>query len=168
MTFTTRLATVADAPAIAAIYNQGIEDGIATFETDPRTPDHIADLLREKGDTYPTVVVEADGRVVAWAGASGYRARKAYVGIADHSVYVDRAWRGRGAGRVALDAIVPEYEKRGFWKLSSRIFAENAASLALHARCGFRVVGTYRRHGRLHGQWKDCVIVEKLIGEARD
>jgi phosphinothricin acetyltransferase len=164
--YTTRVATADDAEPIAAIYNQGIEDGIATFETDPRTPDDIAALMRDKGDRYPTVVVECEGRIVAWAGASSYRARAAYAGIADHSVYVDRAWRGRGAGRIALDALVPEYERRGFWKLSSRIFADNVASVALHERCGFRIVGTYQRHGRLHGVWKDCVIVEKLLGDA--
>jgi len=165
-----RLADRADAAAIAAIYNQGIEDRIATFETEPRTPDQIAALMRDKGDRYPTLVVELpaspDGRIVAWAGASTYRARAAYAGIADHSVYVDRAWRGRGAGRVALEALCPEYERRGFWKLTSRIFADNTASIALHERCGFRVIGVYRRHGRLHGVWKDCVIVEKLLGDA--
>jgi len=166
--YTTRLATEADAEAIAEIYNQGIEDAIATFETTPRTAADIVALMREKGDRYPTVVVEHGGRIVAWAGATTYRARAAYVGVADHSVYVDRAWRGRGAGRAALEALVPEYERRGFWKLSSRIFADNAASVALHERCGFRVVGVYRRHGRLHGVWKDCVVVERLIGEAAE
>jgi len=166
LVFTTRIATLADAGAIAAIYNQGIEEGIATFEAEPRSPDQIAALLRDKGDKYPTVVVECAGRVVAWAGASVYRARAAYDGIADHSVYVDRGWRGKGAGRAALDALAREYERRGFWKLSSRIFAENTPSIALHERCGFRIVGTYKRHGKLHGQWKDCVIVEKLLGEA--
>lgn len=164
--FTSRLAQAADAPAIAAIYNQGIEEGIATFESDLRTSEQVADLMRDKGDRYPTVVVEAAGRIVAWAGASSYRARTAYANIADHSVYVDREWRGRGAGRVALEALFVEYETRGFWKLTSRIFAENAPSIALHERTGFRIVGTYRRHGKLRGVWKDCVIVEKLLGEA--
>jgi L-amino acid N-acyltransferase YncA len=164
--FTARLATVGDAAAITAIYNQGIEDGIATFESDLRSVEQIAALLRERAEKYPTIVVECDGRIVAWAGASTYRARTAYDGVADHSVYVDRAWRGRGAGRAALDALVPEYERRGFWKLVSRIFAENTPSIALHERCGFRIVGTYKRHAKLRGQWRDCVIVEKLIGEA--
>jgi phosphinothricin acetyltransferase len=161
-----RLADIADAAAIATIYNQGIEDGVATFETELRTADQIAVLLREKGDRYPTLVVEHDGRIVAWSGASSYRARAAYAGIADHSVYVDRAWRRRGAGRAALEALFPAYEQRGFWKLTSRIFADNVASIALHERCGFRVVGVYRRHGRLHGVWKDCVVIEKLLGDA--
>ena len=166
--FTTRLATVADAAAITEIYNQGIEDGAATFETEPRSVEEIAHVLREKGDRYPTIVVESGGRLIAWAGATSYRARNAYAGIADHSVYVHRDWRGRGAGRIALEALVPEYARRGFWKLSSRIFPENEASLRLHERCGFRVVGTYERHGKLHGRWYDCVIVEKLIGDAVD
>ena len=163
---TLRLASAGDAADIARIYNEGIEDGIATFETDLRSVEQMADLLRDKGDKYPTVVVERDGRIVAWAGASMYRPRTAYAGIAEHSVYVERASRGLGAGRAALEALVREYERRGFSKLCSRIFSENTASIRLHERVGFRVVGTYCRHGKLHGQWRDVVIVEKLLGEA--
>jgi len=161
----TRLATPADAAAIAAIYNEGIEERIATFETDPRTPAQIAALLADKGERFPTVVVERDGQVVAWAGAGPYRSRPAYAGVAEHSVYVARAARGTGAGRAALEALCRAYAERGFWKIVSRIFPENGASLGLHGRCGFRVVGTYRRHGRLDGQWRDCVIVERLLDE---
>jgi phosphinothricin acetyltransferase len=100
---------------------------------------------------------------VAWAGASAYRSRPAYAGVAEHSVYVARAARGTGVGRAALEALGREYEARGFWKLVSRILAENTASIALHERCGFRVVGVYRRHARLDGVWRDCVIVERLL-----
>jgi len=160
----TRLAVVADAEAIARIYNQGIEERVATFETDPRAPAQIAAQLTEKGDRFPTVVVERDGHVVAWATAGAYRSRPAYAGVAEHSVYVDRAARGTGAGRAALEALFRAYEERGFWKLVSRIFPENVASIALHERVGFRIVGVYRRHGKLEGQWRDCVIVEKLLG----
>jgi len=161
-----RLARPDDAPAIAAIYNEGIADRVATFETEPRTAAQIAAQLADKGERFPTVVVERDGRVVAWAGAGAYRSRPAYAGIAEHSVYVARAARGGGAGRAALEALCRVYAERGFWKLVSRIFPENAASLALHQRCGFRVVGVYRRHGRLEGEWKDCVIVERLLDAA--
>jgi L-amino acid N-acyltransferase YncA len=160
---TTRLATAPDAPSIAAIYNEGIADRIATFETVPRTPDQIVRLLAERGDRYPTVVVERDGRVVAWAGAGPYRDRAAYAGVAEHGVYVARAARGTGAGREALEALCRAYAERGFWKIVSRIFPENAASLAVHERCGFRVVGVYHRHGKLEGEWRDCVIVERLL-----
>jgi len=158
-----RLATPADAPAITAIYNEGIADRIATFETEPRTPEQLAAQLAEKGERFPTVVVERDGRVVAWAGAGAYRARPAYAGVAEHSVYVARAARGTGAGRAALEALCRAYAERGFWKIVSRIFPENVASLVLHERCGFRVVGVYHRHGKLDGEWRDCVIVERLL-----
>jgi len=159
----TRLATVADAAAIAAIYNQGIEDRIATFETEPRTAVQIAKQLSEKGDRFPTVVAERHGEIVAWASAGAYRSRSAYAGVAEHSVYVARSARGKGAGRAALEALCRAYAERGFWKLVSRIFPENTASLALHERCGFRVVGVYERHGKLDGAWRDCVIVERLL-----
>jgi phosphinothricin acetyltransferase len=158
-----RLATVADAEAIARIHTEGIADRVATFETDARTAGQVASALADKGNRYPTVVVERDGQVVAWAGAGPYRNRPAYAGVAEHSVYVARAARGSGAGRAALDGLCRAYAERGFWKLVSRIFPENVASLALHERCGFRVVGVYRRHGKLDGQWRDCVIVERLL-----
>jgi phosphinothricin acetyltransferase len=162
----TRLATVADAGAIAAIYNEGIADRIATFETEPRTPEQVALQLADKGDRFPTVVVERDGRIVAWASASAYRNRPAYSGVAEHSVYVARGARGTGAGRTALEALCQAYTERGFWKIVSRVFPENVASLALHERCGFRVVGVYRRHGKLEGAWRDCVIVERMLDES--
>lgn len=163
-----RLARLEDAPAIATIYNQGIEERIATFETALRTPEHICTQLAEKGDRYPTVVVEHAGAVVAWASVGPYRARPCYAGIAEHSVYVERSARGIGAGRAALDGLCCACTERGFWKLLSRIFPENTASLRLHARVGFRVVGVYRRHARLDGVWRDVVIVEKLLGEATE
>ena len=161
-----RVATPADAPAIAEIYNEGIADRIATFETEPRTTEQLRAQLVEKGDRFPTVVVERDGQIIAWASAGPYRSRPAYAGVAEHSVYVARAARGTGAGRLALEAFCHAYAERGFWKIVSRIFPENAASLALHERCGFRVVGVYQRHGKLEGQWRDCVIVERLLEPA--
>src|SRR5262245_34950440 len=121
----TRLATPADAAAIAEIYNEGIADRVATFETEPRTTAQIETQLRDKGDRFPTVVAERDGRVVAWAGAGPYRSRAAYAGVAEHSVYVSRAARGTGAGRAALEAFCRAYADRGFWKVVSRIFPEN-------------------------------------------
>ena len=163
---TIRLATPADAAAIAIIYNQGIAERIATFDTEPRTAAQIAAQLAEKGERFPTIVVERAGRLIAFAGAGPYRSRPCYAGVAEHSVYVDPAARGRGGGRAALEALIDAYGARGFWKLVSRIFPENTASLALHDRCGFRRVGVYRRHARLDGEWRDCVVVERLLGEA--
>ncbi|HEV8617021.1 MAG TPA: arsinothricin resistance N-acetyltransferase ArsN1 family A [Methylomirabilota bacterium] len=159
-----RLAVEADAEAIARIYNEGIEERIATFETEPRTAAQIRARLAEGGDRFPTIVIAREGRVIAWASAGPYRSRPCYAGVAEHSVYVAREARGAGAGRAALDALCRAYAARGFWKLVSRIFPENVASLALHERAGFRVVGVYQRHGLLDGAWRDCVIVEKLLG----
>jgi L-amino acid N-acyltransferase YncA len=165
---TVRLARLADAPAITAIYNQGIEERNATFETEPRMVEQVTAQLAEKGEHYPTVVVERAGQVVAWASAGLYRSRPCYAGIAEHSVYVERRARGTGVGRVALARLCDVYTDLGFWKLVSRIFPENVASLALHERVGFRVVGVYCRHGKVDGVWRDCVIVEKLLGDAAE
>jgi phosphinothricin acetyltransferase len=165
---TVRLARPGDAPAITAIYNQGIEERNATFETEPRTIAQITAQLIEKGERYPTVVVERNGQIVAWASAGLYRSRPCYAGIAEHSVYVERSARGTGAGRLALVHLCRLCTDLGFWKLVSRIFPENTASLALHERIGFRVVGVYRRHGKVDGIWRDCVIVEKLLGDAAE
>jgi L-amino acid N-acyltransferase YncA len=162
----TRLATFADAAAITRIYNQGIEERVATFETEPRTVQQVEAILAEKGDHHPAVVVERDGEVIAFAWASSYRNRPCYTGIAEHSVYVDRDARGLGAGLIALNALSDAFAEHGYWKLLSRIFPENTASLKLHERAGFRVVGTYHRHAKLDGEWRDTVIVEKLLGEA--
>ena len=156
-----RPARASDAAAIAGIYNQGIEDRVATFETEPRSPAQIA---RWFDGGRPIVVAEdADGAVVAFASASAYRDRPCYGGIAEFSVYVRRDWRGRGAGKVALAALIEAAGATGLWKLVSRVFPENVASRALLRRMGFREVGVYQRHGRLDGVWRDCVIVERLL-----
>lgn len=152
-----------DAARVAEIYNQGIAERNATFETEPRTADGVRQSLRGR---YPAVVVEHDGVVLAAAWASEYRARGAYAGVAEFSVYVERAERGQGVGRLALSGLLRSAEDRGFWKLVSRIFPENTASRRLCAALGFREVGLYRRHGRLDGEWRDCVIVERLLGDA--
>jgi phosphinothricin acetyltransferase len=162
--FSCRLATHGDAEAIALIHNQGIADRIATFATEPRSATQVIQQLEQKGDRFPTVVVEREDTVIAWASVGPYRATPYYEGIGEHSVYVDRTARGQGAGLVALNALCAACAERGYWKLVSRIFPENEASLRLHDRAGFRVVGVYQRHAKLDGEWRDCVIVEKLIG----
>ncbi len=163
--FRARHATEGDAADIARIWNEGIADRVATFETEPRTPERIAAWIREKDARYPTVVVERGGAVVAWAAASEYRPRACYAGVGEFSVYVARDARGHGAGRAAMEALLPVAAARGMWKLVSRVFPENTASLALLRSVGFREVGVYRRHARLDGAWRDVVIVERLIGE---
>jgi L-amino acid N-acyltransferase YncA len=159
----TRSAGLDDAEAIAAIYNEGIEDGIATFETRLRTAD---DVQRWSGGRFPIVVVEdEDGRVIAFAATSEYRPRECYAGVAEFSVYAARSARRRGAGRLAMEALIDEARRAGFWKLVSRVFVENVASRELLRRVGFREVGIYQRHGKLHGIWRDTVIVERLLND---
>jgi phosphinothricin acetyltransferase len=103
--------------------------------------------------------------VVGWISASAYRARECYAGIAEFSVYVDQQARGQGVGDALLKAFIPACAEAGLWKILSRIFPENQASLALCRRNGFREVGTYHKHGKLDGVWRDTVIVEYVIEE---
>jgi phosphinothricin acetyltransferase len=155
-----RRATVADAAAIATIYNQGIEDRVGTFETELRTEAMITSWF---DGIHPIVVVEHDHNIIAYASTSSYRARPCYAGIAEFSVYVERSWRGKGAGRIAMLGLLRESERTGLWKLVSRVFVENAASRGLLRSLDFREVGIYEKHGQLDGVWRDVVIVEYLI-----
>jgi phosphinothricin acetyltransferase len=163
MSLSARAASTTDAPAIAAIYNEGIADRIGTFETEPRSAQQIEAWFDGR---HPVVVVQEGMDVVAFASTSTYRGRPCYAGIAEFSVYVARGRRGSGAGRVAMAALLDAAEAAGYWKLLSRIFPENTASRALMAKVGFREVGIYHRHGKLDGEWRDCVIVERLLGDA--
>jgi L-amino acid N-acyltransferase YncA len=155
-----RHARPGDAAEIARIYNQGIVDRTATFETRPRTENDIGAWF---DGGRPLLVVEEQGAVVAFAAAFEYRPRDCYAGIAEVSVYVDRAFRRHGAGRLALESLIAAAATAGFRKLVSRILVENAASRRLVASLGFREVGIYEKHGQLDGVWCDVVIVEKLI-----
>ena len=155
-----REATPADAADIARIYNEGIEDRVGTFETRLRSADEVRGWFDA---VHPSVVVEDEGAVVAFASTSAYRPRPCYSGIAEFSVYVARDARGLGAGRLAMQALIRAVEKASFWKLVSRVFPENTASRALMQSLGFREVGIYEKHGQLDGVWRDVVIVERLI-----
>jgi phosphinothricin acetyltransferase len=158
-----RMATEGDAAAIAEIYNQGIEDRVATYETTRRTAEDRRTWLRAIAGSYPAVVAEVGGQVVGWAGAGPYSTRACYGGIGEFSVYVRRDWRGQHIGDQLLPALIAEAERLGLWKLLSRIFLFNASSRALCRKHGFREVGIYEKHGKLDGQWLDVVIVERLI-----
>jgi L-amino acid N-acyltransferase YncA len=155
----------ADADAVLAIYQQGLDTGEASFETlAPAWPSFDAARLPEHR------LVAADrgtGEVLGWVAASPVSDRCAYAGVVEHSVYVAAAARGRGVGRSLLEAFVTGTEAAGIWTLQSGVFPENTVSLALHARVGFRTVGVRERLGRLHGRWRDVLLLERrsrLIG----
>jgi L-amino acid N-acyltransferase YncA len=158
-----RPATTFDAEAVAAIYNEGIEDRLATFETSPRSAGDVRAWLN---DGLPFLVAERDGEILGFARVSPYSDRCVYRGVGEHGVYIARAARGEGLGRRLLEAVCDEAERAGLYKLTSRVFTDNAASRAAHVAAGFHEVGVQRRHGRLDGRWKDCVLVERLLGDA--
>jgi L-amino acid N-acyltransferase YncA len=159
-----RPAGPADVAAITAIYNEGITGREATFETRPRSHTDVAAWLEEGR---PLLVAEhPDGAIAGFARVTAYSDRDAYRGVGVHGVYVASGARGRGVGLALLRALCEAAERAGYYKLTALLFTTNAASRALHRAAGFDEVGIQRRHGRLDGEWRDCVLVERLLGEA--
>lgn len=152
-----RAMTEADWPAVARIYGEGIETGNATFETD--VPDWSRWDAFHHGSC--RLVVEEDGEVFAWAALSPVSRRPVYRGVAEVSIYVAPEARGRRMGAGLLGALIEASEEEGFWTLQTAIFPENEASIALHTRFGFRVVGSRERIAAHHGRWRDTVLMER-------
>ena len=150
-----------DFAAIAAIFNQGIEERVATFDTRVKGPEDIEALV-ERGDL--VLVAERDGEVAGFAKIADYEVRSPfYSGVGEVTLYVERDSRGAGLGRVLLDAITAAGARQGRHKLLAKVFATNEPSLALFGACGFRRVGVHERHARLDGEWRDVVVVERLL-----
>jgi L-amino acid N-acyltransferase YncA len=144
-----------DWPAVRTIFEEGIATGQATFETEaPSWEDwdgaHSMRLVAEEG-----------GEVVGWAALAPYSARACYAGVAEESVYVAARARGEGVGRALLTALVDRSEQAGIWTLQAGVFPENRASVTLHLGCGFRLVGVLERIGRLNGEWRDVLLLER-------
>ena len=146
-----------DWPAVREIYLEGIATRQATFETEASaweawdaSHSPFARLVARKGET-----------VVGWAALRPVSSRKAYAGVAEVSVYVAQSQRGCGLGRQLLEALIGESETNGIWSLQAVMFPENAASVALHRRCGFREVGRRERIGKLDGMWRDTILLER-------
>jgi L-amino acid N-acyltransferase YncA len=159
-----RAAQALDADAIAFIYNEGIAERAATFETEPR---HAADFHERVADErFPLLVAELGEQLVGWAGLGPYSERAAYAGIGEASIYVARSSRGRGVGTELCRQLVEDAAGRGLWKLVGKVFPENAACVRMVGRCGFREVGVHYCHGRLDGRWRDVLLVERLLGDA--
>ncbi|MFF3606985.1 GNAT family N-acetyltransferase [Streptomyces sp. NPDC002463] len=146
------------ADEVVAIYQAGIDEGNATFETTAPT---WAEFDAAKLPEHRFAAVDGTGRVLGWVAVTKVSDRCAYAGVVEHSVYVHPGARGRGVASALLKALVDSTEGAGIWTIQSGIFPENAASLAVHARAGFRVIGTRERVGRHRGVWRDTVLVER-------
>jgi L-amino acid N-acyltransferase YncA len=158
-----RPAAIGDAEAICRIYNQGIEDRLATLETTLRTPDERRAWLAGRGSRHPVLVAARGGAVVGWASLNAFNPRACYDHVGDFSLYVEREQRGTGIGRRLLDTLVETARGLGYHKLVLAAFPYNAAGCALYARCGFRAVGIYREQGMLDGKWVDVILMEQLL-----
>lgn len=152
-----RALTEHDWTAVADIYWEGMRGGLATFQTEvPSWEDWDAAHLPGH-----RLVAELFGEVVGWAALSPASARRCYAGVVENSVYVASGARGHGIGRALLEELIAGAEAAGIWTIQTSIFPENRASLALHERCGFRVVGTRERIGKRDGVWRDTVFLER-------
>ena len=146
-----------DWEAVARIYRDGLDTGNASFETEVPA----WESWNESHHRECRLVVESSGAVVAWAALSPVSRRQVYRGVAEHSIYVDETARGRGVGRLLLRALIERSESAGIWTLQTSIFPENQASVALHTREGFRILGTRERVAQHHGRWRDTVLLER-------
>lgn len=146
--------------AVEAIHAQGIATGHATFETRTRSWDEWDTAHRPDC----RFVAVRDGAVIGWAALGPVSTRDAYRGVAELSVYVDAECRGRGVGSLLLTALVAAAEAAGIWTLQAAVFPENEATLRLHAKHGFREVGRRERIARLHGRWRDTLLLERRSG----
>jgi L-amino acid N-acyltransferase YncA len=187
-----RAATVADAAAICRIYNQGIEDRVATLETELRTPEERAAWLAAKGPRHPVIVAETTESIVAgsepgttsnrsptaqaghtavattvatiaWGSLNQFNPRDAYRHVVDFSIYVERAYRGRGVGKVMLARLIELAREQRYHKMVLSAFPSNSGGMALYERMGFRTVGVYKEQGMLDGRWVDTIVMEKLL-----
>lgn len=162
-TLAIRPAVSADADAICRIYNQGIEDRLATLETVLRTPDERRAWLAGRTPRHPVLVAERGSAIVGWASLNPFNPRACYDHVGDFSIYVERVARGSGIGRRLLEALIARARELGYHKLVLAAFPYNAAGCALYERCGFRTVGIYREQGMLDGKWVDVILMEQLL-----
>jgi L-amino acid N-acyltransferase YncA len=158
-----RAATAADAAAICRIYNQGIEDRVATLETELRTPEERAAWLAAKSPRHPVIVAEDGGRVIGWGSLNQFNSREAYRHVVDFSVYIERAYRGKGVGKMLLARLIELAREQRYHKMVLSAFPSNSGGMALYERMGFRTVGLYKEQGMLDGRWVDTIVMEKLL-----
>lgn len=161
-----RTATAADAPAIARIYAHHVAHGTASYDTEPRSIDATATLIKEHRERgWPYLVAEIDGVIAGYAYASQFRPRAAYAWACEDSIYVDPGFQGRGVGKTLLTALVEAAEHLGFRTMVAVIGGAEPASVALHAACGFSHIGRLAGMGWKHGGWLDTIYMQRALGD---
>lgn len=158
-----RDANFEDIESIRKIYNEGIQDRIATLETDEKDVIYMEQWFKQHVERYSIVVAENEGSIVGWASLNPYNNRCAYAGVGDLSVYIAREYRGRGIGSLLLKAIEEAARKNGFHKIILYTFPFNEMGQKLYAKNGFREVGTFQKHGILDGKFVDVMAMEKQL-----
>ena len=157
----------ADLGAVTSIYNQGIEDRIATLETDAKSDEEVTRWLTDRPARYAVLVAESEGRILGWAALNPYSHRCAYDGVADLSIYIERSVRGKGVGHALLAALEERASALAFHKIVLFTFPFNAAGQTLYRRRGFREVGIFREQGSLDGRPIDVMAMEKILTDPK-
>lgn len=164
--FFTRIACLEDMEKITEIYNQGIEDRIATLEADTKSTKQMVALFKARSERHKMIVVfDTSGSIKGWASLNVFNVRECYRGVADLSIYICRDARGKGLGKILLLALIETAKQVGFHKLVLSTLADNYIGHKLYAAVGFTKVGTYIKQGMLDGKWIDITIMEKLLIE---
>lgn len=164
MIYFTRLAVESDIPSITTIYNQGIEDRIATLETEPKTIEERKKWLTQRDERFKVLVIHDEkDTVCGWASLNVFNGRCCYNGVADLSIYIERTMRGKGLGKQLMKALIETAQNNGFHKLVLSTFSFNHQGIKLYTSVGFRIVGTYEKQGILDDNWVDVMIMEKLL-----
>jgi L-amino acid N-acyltransferase YncA len=164
MIFEMRVAHMTDIPQITKIYNEGIEDRVATLETRIRTNDEMSEWLKNRDDDHKVVVIQDESKfIIGWASLNVFNSRCCYNGVVDVSIYIDRNKRGKGLGKILMNYLIQTAKGQGFHKLVLSTFDYNEAGQRLYKSCGFREVGTYMNQGILDGEFVNVTIMEKLL-----
>ena len=166
MNYNVRIATPEDIPFITRIYNEGIEDRIATLETNLRTEEDMLEWLNNRSEKHKVLVIEDENNTVhGWASLNVFNSRCCYSGVVDISIYISRAMRGKGLGKLLLKSLIQTAKDEGFHKLVLSTFKTNEAGKRLYKSLEFREVGTYEKHGILDGKWIDITIMERMLDD---
>ena len=166
MKYQVRKAKTEDVPAITEIFNQGIEDGVATLETRKQKEEDILAWLENRDPRYLVIVAEdQDGQVCGYASLNKFNFKSAYTGVADISIYIGRSCRGKGVGQILLEKLFQEAKDAGFYKLVLNVISKNTGAQKFYEKMGYQYVGVYKDQGMINGEWVDAIIMEKFLIE---